>query len=287
MGYQPRAKSPRGPRHGYNGPLRERGKYKRKNDRKSVQEEQPIITEREITEATLRRLHVLGNQRFGSFPFSEHFDRWLTNVEIVLNEFKAHPTIGVDEEFINECTVTLAMIKRQLEDRCRKEGSVDQEVKGLSDYRSRLQKINSEFSTSTSSIRGQKSGEIRRLYRAIDELKKEQDRIIKVKTGFFRGISKKERERQETAITEQLVDKQNQLELAVLDLKAAQKKIRDAYEAKKDPITSEIKKYQKKIAELDSDGSLEERWFACEALIDAVNNFLQRKASKPSATESN
>jgi hypothetical protein len=36
--------------------------------------------------------------------------------------------------------------------------------------------------------------------------------------------------------------------------------------------------FQKTIDAMETDGSLEERWFACEALADAVNTFLQRKA---------
>jgi len=79
-----------------------------------------------------------------------------------------------------------------------------------------------------------------------------------------------------------LAETQTKIELAVMDLKAAQKKLRDDYEANKEPVVAEIKKFQKKIEALDTDGSLEERWFACETLIDAVNSFLQRKATQPS-----
>jgi hypothetical protein len=48
-----------------------------------------------------------------------------------------------------------------------------------------------------------------------------------------------------------------------------------------EPELKQLKDYQKKTREIETDGSLEERWFACEALIDAVNSFLQRKATQP------
>jgi hypothetical protein len=32
---------------------------------------------------------------------------------------------------------------------------------------------------------------------------------------------------------------------------------------------------------METDGSLEERWFACEALADAVNALMQRKKLQP------
>jgi hypothetical protein len=280
MGYQPRAKTPKRAIHEYRKPLHEVKKRFQKRQRQVV-EEKRVATEKEIAELTLKRLHTLGGQRFGSFPFSEHFERWLLNVEAVLDEFKGHPTIGVDEEFLAESTETFAAIKRHLSDIDRKEASVGQEVKNLADSRSRLQQINSQYASAVSAIRGQKNAQIRRLYREIDRLKKQQDEVIKLKTGFFRRVSKKERERREITVVDELTEKQAQLELALMDLKAAQKKCRDDFDAKKDPVAAEVKKYQRKIEDLESDASLEERWFACEALSDAVNSFLQRKASEP------
>jgi hypothetical protein len=283
MGYQP-AKSPKGTNREYKKPFREKCKEKKQSHRqmgKTIVEEKHTTTEREITELTLKRLHTLGIQKFGSFPFSIHFDRWLSNVEAVLGEFEAHPTIGVDDEFVKECSDTLSAIKNQLDDRRRKEASVDTEVKNLSDSRNRLQRINTEYSTVAGTAKSRKNGEIKQLYNAIDHLKNEQDKIIKTKTGLFRGISKKEREQKEITIAQELMNKQTELEIAILDLRAAQKKIREDYDKKKEPLQEKIKVLQKRIEYLEMDGSLEERWFACDALIDALNMFLQRKATQP------
>ncbi len=278
MGYQPRGKTPKRTIHEYRKSLHEIKKRFQKRQRQIVGEKH-VATEQEIVELTLRRLHNLGGQRFGSFPFSEHFDRWLSNVETVLDEFRGEPTIGVDEEFLIECAEALAVIKRHLDEIARKEASVGQEVKNLADRRNRLQQINAQYASTVSTIRGQKNSKIQHLYREIEALKKQQDQVIKLKTGVFRGLSKKERERREIAVVDLLTEKQAQLELAVMDLEASQKKCRDDYDIKKEPVIVEIKKYQKKIEDSESDASLEERWFACEALSDAVNSFLQRKAA--------
>ena len=40
--------------------------------------------------------------------------------------------------------------------------------------------------------------------------------IIRMKTGFFRGISKKKREQKEIEITQELNDRQSELELVML-----------------------------------------------------------------------
>jgi len=105
-------------------------------------------------------------------------------------------------------------------------------------------------------------------------------KVIQMKTGFFQGFSRKNREQREIAIIEELSDKQRELELATLDLKIEQKNLLDEYEKKREPMLEQIKIFQKKTKEIETDDSLEERWFACEALIDAVNTFLQRKAAQ-------
>jgi hypothetical protein len=102
-----------------------------------------------------------------------------------------------------------------------------------------------------------------------------------MKSGFFHRVSKRERERREIAMVEELTKKQTQLELAILDLKQAQKKLREEFDKRKEPVLEDIKKVQKRIEDLETDVSLEERWFACEALIDSLNMFLQRKAVQP------
>jgi hypothetical protein len=289
MGYQPRKKSPKGAIHGYKKPLREKRKDRkrvRRGNSKQIMEETPFATEREVSELTLKQLHTLGSQKFGSSPFSEHFDRWLTNVTAVLDEFKSHPNIGADDQFLKECAQTLSNIEQHLENIRHKETALDQELNSLSDWRSRLKQINKEYATLTGAIKVQRNREIKSLYCVINRLQREQDEVIRMKTGFFRGISKKNRERKEIVVVKELNDKQTELELVMLDFSAKQKKLRSEYDRKREPVMEEIKKFRKIIQTMETDSSLEERWFACEALIDAINSFLQRKAAQPSS-ESN
>ncbi|MGZ4851463.1 MAG: hypothetical protein ACXV2C_08810, partial [Candidatus Bathyarchaeia archaeon] len=112
--------------------------------------------------------------------------------------------------------------------------------------------------------------------------KKDQERVIQMKTGFFRGISKKDREQKEIEIDQELDNKQRELELLVLDFNAKQKKLREDYETRREPVVEQVKKFKKLFQNLETDGSLEERWFACEAFVDSVITFLQRKATQPS-----
>jgi len=244
-----------------------------------IMAEKQTASEREVTAVTLKQLHTLGIQKFGSSPFSDHFDRWLSNVDVVLCEFKSNPNISLDEKFVTECSQILSNIKHQLEDISRKEVSLDQELNKLSSWRNRLKRINKEYAALTGSIKGQRNREIKRLHSIIDRLKKDQDEIIRMKTGFFHGVSRKKREQKEIAIIQELKDKQTELELAILDFSAKQKEIRVEYDKKREPVLEEVKKFRRIIQVMETDVSLEERWFACEALIDAVNTFLQRKSN--------
>ena len=197
-------------------PLRGKRKDRKRINRgnaKPINEEKHEATEREVSELTLKQLHTLGTQKFGSSPFSEHFDRWLTNVTTVLNEFKSHPNISADDQFMKECAQTLSNIKQQLEVICRKETALNQELNNQSDWRSRLKQINKEYATLAGLIRGQRNREIKRLNSMINRLQIEQDEVIQRKTGFFHGISKKNREQKEMVIVKELNDKQTELEV--------------------------------------------------------------------------
>jgi hypothetical protein len=279
MGYQPRAKPRRGASHEYTKPLRERRKDRKRLHMPTVTEKKQIATEKEISEATLKRLHILGSQKFGSSPFSDHFNRWITNIETILNEFESHPSIEVDEQFLKERSDSLAIIKLQLEDRRQIEARLEQELKSLAYCRASLKQISNEYATATNATKIQKNSQIKQLNSIINQLKKEQDEVIRLKTGFFRGVSQKSREQKESAIVQELIDKQKELEVITMNFNAELKILNEEYERKKEPVLEQIKFFKKKIGNLDIDGSLEERWFACESLIDAVNSFLQRKAA--------
>jgi hypothetical protein len=283
MGSQTRKKSPKGVFRQFRKQLREKSKDNKrinKQNRRIILDTTKITVEREISEATLKRLHTLGIQKFGSSPFSDHFDRWLANVTTVLSEFEAYPNMDIDDQFAIERSQTLAVIRLQLEEKSRQEASVELLMKNLAFFRNNLTKINVEYKTAVSKNKGQRNSEIKHLHNVINLLKKEQNKIVQTKTGFFRGISKRDREQREIAIVEELNDKQTELELMILNFNEHQKSLQDEYERKKEPILEQIRNLKKKIRVLETDVSLEDRWFACEALIDTINNFLQRKAAK-------
>jgi hypothetical protein len=281
MGYQPRIKTPRAATRGYRKPEREKSKSREQRRGyvgRSKKEEKVVATAEEVTDATFKRLHILGNQRFGFSLFSEHFERWLFTLQSVLREFESSPNITVDEQFVNERSQIFSTVQAELENKRQKEIALNMELRSVVDSKTLLERVKDEYVAKARGIRKQKNREIKRLYGVIDNLQKDLDEAVRMKTGFFRGISKKDREQKEMAAAQALSNAQRMLELAMLDFTEAKKGLREEFENKREPLTHQIKDDQKKAESTEVDGSLEDRWFACEALADAVNALLQRKA---------
>ena len=114
MAYQSRSGSPRNSGRGRGIPRHEKAKAKERKRRDASNrgsEEDHATTSEEIVNRTLNALRNLGNQKFALPPYSEHLDRWLTNLRQVLSDFESSPDIAVDEQFENERLQILSNIK--------------------------------------------------------------------------------------------------------------------------------------------------------------------------------
>ena len=280
MGYRPRIKSPRTSGRGNRTSRHKKAKAKGRKHRSigsSIWEESHVATTEEVVDRTLKRLHTLGSQRFASSPFSEHFGRWLLNLRDVMSEFESSPTISVDDEFVKERSQILSNVEFELEERSRKEASLEGSIKSLSDSKILLERIEKEYAIRAREIEGRKNSEVKRLHSGIDGLRGELDDIARIKTGFFRAFSKKAKAQKEAEVTQRLNAAQSELELTVQNFAAEQERLRGEYERKKQPVIEQIRDYQKEIENLETDGSIKDRRVACEALVNAVNALLQRK----------
>ncbi len=280
MGDPSQTKVPRGSNRGYKPPYgkdKGRGRKQKSALANSKPEQKHVASMKEISDITFKELRVLGSQKFGSSPFSEHFNRWLANLAEVLSEFESNPNINSDDEFVKEREQIISEIKTELEQRRRKEASIDEANLNLSNNKNLLERINTDYVYKMRDVKTQKNREVKRLRGNINHLEEELDNIVRMKTGFFRGVSKKERERREAEKTQELDAAQREFELVMLKFTQAQERIRDEFEGNRRPVIEQARDWQKKIQVLEMDGSREDRWFACEALIDAVNALLERK----------
>ncbi|MDR2203246.1 MAG: hypothetical protein LBE76_02895 [Nitrososphaerota archaeon] len=273
MAYYPRARASKKIKRQYKKAQEKNKPVRQSNSQETRRSQQQIF------ETTLKRLHTLGNQKFATSPFSEHFNYWLRTVETILNEFETQPNIDADEQFIKERTQTLTTIKLQLEKHREKENTFEKQIIKLSTAKNRIQQVKKDYLISISTLTKQRTDALKQLNNELEDLKREQDQIIKTKTGFFRGISRKEREQKEAIIVQKYLDKQQELEITTLSFKEKQKQLKEEFENKQEPLIEDIKKFQNYVKETDEDSSLEDRWHACESLMDIINNFFQRKIS--------
>jgi hypothetical protein len=114
MGFQPRIRSRRTPNHEYTKPLREKRRPKQQKNKLVRQITQEDSTAQAVSQGTLKRLHNLGKQRFGSSPFSDHVDRWLANVLAVLSEFESDPNIMIDDSLLMKVHRHLPLLRHNL-----------------------------------------------------------------------------------------------------------------------------------------------------------------------------
>ena len=287
MGFQPRARTPRdfGRRPGRNKSQTKPGK--RQTGGENRLEEEHVATPKEIADKTLNSLSRLGSQRFAVAPFHEHYDRWLLNVRNVLSEFEANPTVTVDDRFREENSRVLTDIDLALKDRRVKETSNDETVRranrGLLDAKNLLARTEREYAVKMSEVAGKREHAIKPIVTNLGRVREELNRIVRMRAGFLRGISKKTKAEKTTETTKKLDSTKNVLAKIEQSFASEQQKLQSEYERRRRQILEQIADYQKEIEKLEAgmqaDDALDARQAACNALINSVNSLLQRTLS--------
>lgn len=281
MSYQPRIRSPCGPRRGMSRREKTEAKTKRKKHRSSgskMWEENQATTSEEVIDRTLNMIHSLGRQKFGLPPFSDHFSRWLINLRGIVSEFELSKA-SVDDQFLKESSQILSNIELELEKVRQQEASCREVIKNLSNNRILLEQIKEEYATKAKEIEGRKESQIKRLSSNIDDLRVELTRISLMKTGIFRALSVKAKAQKEAEATQRVNSAEKELESAVQNFSFEQKKLLDEYEKREQPIIEQIQNQEEEIENQEVDNSIEARRIACEALVNTVNELVLRKRS--------
>jgi hypothetical protein len=244
-----------------------------------AQEETPVPPLGEVVEKTLVKLRNLGSQKFAISPFSQYFDDWLVNVREVLSEFESSPAVVVDEEFVKERSQVFLDVEREFAETRLKETALDETAKNLPDANHLVVQIDAEYAAKSRENGLKRNSEVQRLTRNVHDLEEELDRVSRMKTSLFGSFSKKAKAQKDAEATQKLHSAKNGLELVVQDFKVEQEKLHDEYEKRKQAAMEQVQRIEKDIETLETDGSLEARRAACEALVNGVNALLQRKPS--------
>ncbi len=282
MGYQPRTPRDFGRRPRKVAPKTKSGKRRPSSGYRL--EEEHVLTPREVVDRTLNSLTRLGSQRFAVAPFYEHFDRWLLSLRTVLSELESNPAITVDDQFAKECSQVLSDIELTLKERRVNEASREEAIRrsnqSLLDARSFLAQTEREYATKAKELAGRKERAVKPVATRVGRLGKELNRIVKMRAGFLRGISKKIKAQKEAEAGQRLDSTKTELTKIERSFATEQEELRDEYKRREQHILEQIAKHQKEIEEFEAgsqiDDALDARRPACNALINAVNTLLQR-----------
>ena len=289
MGFQQRARTPRdlGRRPGKNKPQTKLGKRRTGVEYRFEQEHVTTITE--VASRTLNSLSRLGNQRFAVAPFCDHYDRWLLNLRNVLSDFETSFAVTVDDRFKEERLRALSSIELALSDRRAKETSNDEAVRRLNrsllDVKSLLAQTDREYATRINEIASERERAVKPVVTNLGKLRRELNRIVQMRAGFLRGISKKTKAEKTTETTRRLDSTKEELARIEQSFASEEKKLRSEYEHRRRQMLDQIANYQKEAeylgAGMQEDDSIAPRRTACDELVNAVNSLLQRTQSTP------
>lgn len=283
MGYRPQIKSSRSGR-GHKKSQRKKAKRKAPKHRvegRYAPAEKQVVTVQDVVEKTLRRLSRLGNQKFALSPFSEYFDNWLLNLKEVMSEFESSQAINIDNEFVKERSRILVNVARELAARRSEEVALGEATKSLANNNHLLVEINAEYAKATRELALRRNSEIQLLTKKIHDLEEELDRVAQMKTSILRPFLKKAKAQREAEATRKLNSFKSKLESVAHSFSVEQEKLHDKYEKRKQVVIEKVRSLEKEVENLETDGSLEVRRIACEALANAVNALLQEKDPFP------
>jgi hypothetical protein len=252
-----------------------KGSKHRSSDNYLMEEAEAPTFEGEV-EKILGRLDSLGGQLFAFSPFSQYFDDWLLSLKSVLSEFESNPTVNVDEEFVKERSQVVTDVELKLVERRREEAVFVEATRKLADQNHILVKIDREYATATRKLASKRNGEIKVLTRRVRDFEEELDDVSQMKTGV-NLFARRAKSQRKAEVTRKLDAAKSELESVVKAFEVEQEKLHDGYEKRKQEAIEQVQNLEKEVEGLDTDGSMEDRRAACEALVKAVKALLQRK----------
>jgi hypothetical protein len=284
MSYRPQTSSRRNTRRGRRKLHHEKAKRKGQKHRSSgkyLLEESEAPTSEEVVEKTLGRLNSLGGQIFAFYPFSKYLDEWLLSLKSVLSEFESNPALNVDEEFVKKRSKIIANVERKLSERRREEAVLEKATRRLVKQNNLLVQSDTEYAFATQKLASKRNREIKRLTRKVHDFEEELDETSQMKTGI-NPFARRAKSNKMAELTRKLDAAKSEVESVVKTFEVEQEKLHDEYEKKKQSIIEQVQNLEKKVEDLDTDGSVEDRRVACEELVNAVNALLQRNTSSRS-----
>ena len=278
MSYEPRSRGMRPRRITSKKPA---SKEKRESEETqfAYQEIVPVNTE-EISARAVNALDHLGNQRFGMPPFSEHFRRWIVDIESVIGDFKSSLPETVSGNFDKTVAQLMSNIRNELETRIKTEedqsSNVTETLKKLADNERAIAELDSQQRIKVHEAKRATEKSVKKLRGEIDALDAERLRLLRQKPTFLERLFGSSKTKVESS-SQSIHSKRNDLTSKEESLKERIDALRSDYAEKRKPLTVSQAELRQKLAELRSttmDDALELRKGACEQLHELISTTL-------------
>ena len=146
----------------------------------------------------------------------------------------------------------------------------------LAEQNNLLVQTDTEYAYASQKLSSERKIDIKSLTRRVHDCEEELEEANQIKTSVFSPFARRAKSQKTAELARKLDAAKSELESAVKAFEAEQEKLRDAYEEKKQAVIEQVRSLEKKVGALETDGSVEDRRFACEELVNSLKALLQR-----------
>jgi len=283
MTYEPRSRGMRSRRVATRKPA---SKDKKETEESEFAYQEPVsVNPQEVSARVINALDHLGGQRFGMPPFSEHFRRWMVDIESVLNDFGSSLPNVVDETLDTSMGEFVSNIRNELNSRINSEEDLSAKVgellKQLTDNERELAELESEQRSKVHEAKKATEKSMKKIRGEIDALDEQRLKLLRQKPKFLERIFGGTKTKVESS-SRSLHSKQNDLVSREKNLKQRLDALRSDYDSRRKPLAAHQTELREQLAEVRSttiDDALEVRRVACEKIRDAISAALSQRAT--------
>jgi hypothetical protein len=248
------------------------------------------VSPRDVAAMTLNAVDHLGTQRFALPPFSSHFERWLVDLQSLLEEFKNRIPQAADETFSRQIDQRMNEIRTSLSEQTYKETKKSSQAaelhKKFSECDLKLSQLDREYKNDTHELRRQHAKSDQKLQSEIDALDRKRLQILRKKTNFLQRILQKPQ------ITVQGTDaaletSKDRLRKSDASFSETLQRRRSDYLMKRQRLANEVSSLRQQIqdsSENMGDDALESRRASCREIRLIIEEAMRRTENTTQAS---
>ncbi|MGA8905527.1 MAG: hypothetical protein WB661_11040, partial [Candidatus Bathyarchaeia archaeon] len=232
----------------------------------------------------LNALEHLGTQRFALPPFSEHFERWIKDVEAVMTEFETKlPNMTNQPYSVNVQNVLSSLretLRKQIEAEKDSSGEASKLLQELNVCELELSKLEHEYGAQTYNARKRNERAVGKLKGEIDVLDKRRLKLLRKRPSIIERILHRPGPKLEES-TSALQSKRTEFDKSGTLLQHELDELRANFDVKSEHLRERQEALKAKLAEFNrntSNDALEVRNAACQELRLAVTQALDRSS---------